>query len=211
MQALMYGYKHAGISLVCSFVQWDERIGNSRTKANAHRPMLIPFYISSVESQKGVIATQKMFCREPERRYCCTKSMAIAPFWFSTEHLWSAIAPFWLSADNIIMCPAEGHDLMRRSAGNASFCEIWHLVQPITDWSFVCLVCWNFIPSKVLSLNIISCNSIYNANRSFKLWEFYRSRSSAGNKQIMHIVSFSAQSAHMFMSFCPPPPPKKKN
>ena len=27
--------------------------------------------------------------------------MAIAPFWFSTEHLWSAIAPFWLSADEM--------------------------------------------------------------------------------------------------------------
>ena len=27
--------------------------------------------------------------------------MAIAPFWFSTEHLWSAITPFWLSTDDI--------------------------------------------------------------------------------------------------------------
>ena len=38
---------------------------------------------------------------EPEGRYCCTKSMAIAPFWFSTEHLWAAITPFWLSTDDI--------------------------------------------------------------------------------------------------------------
>ena len=38
---------------------------------------------------------------EPEGRYCCTKSMAIAPFWFSTEHRWSAITPFWLSTDEM--------------------------------------------------------------------------------------------------------------
>ena len=42
-----------------------------------------------------------MFHWEPEGRYHCTKSMATAPFWFSTEHRWSALAPFWLSADNI--------------------------------------------------------------------------------------------------------------
>ena len=41
-----------------------------------------------------------MFCWEPEGRYCGTKSMAIAPFWFSTEYRWSALAPFWLSADD---------------------------------------------------------------------------------------------------------------
>ena len=50
-------------------------------------------------------------CWEPEGRYCRFKDrsvenqkgaitvqqcMAIAPFWFSTEHLWSAITPFWL-------------------------------------------------------------------------------------------------------------------
>ena len=27
---------------------------------------------------------------------------AIAPFWFSTEHLWAAITPFWLSNDDMI-------------------------------------------------------------------------------------------------------------
>ena len=31
---------------------------------------------------------------------CCTKSMAIAPFWFSTEHHWIALKPFWFSADD---------------------------------------------------------------------------------------------------------------
>ena len=42
-----------------------------------------------------------MFHWEPKGGYCCTKSMAIAPFWFSTEHLWFAIAPFWLSTDDM--------------------------------------------------------------------------------------------------------------
>ena len=56
--------------------------------------------ISSAESQKGVIADQKMFHWEPEGRYCCTNSMAIAPFWFSTEHHWCAITPFWLSTEH---------------------------------------------------------------------------------------------------------------
>ena len=57
-------------------------------------------YIPSVESQKGVIAAQRCSVENQKGRYCCAKSMAIAPFWFLTEHLWSAIAPFWLSADD---------------------------------------------------------------------------------------------------------------
>ena len=40
-----------------------------------------------------------MFRWEPEGRYCCKKPMAIAPFWFSTEHGWTALTPFWFSAD----------------------------------------------------------------------------------------------------------------
>ena len=40
---------------------------------------------------------------EPEGCYCCTKSMVIAPFWFSMEHLWIMIAPFWLSTDDILL------------------------------------------------------------------------------------------------------------
>ena len=41
-----------------------------------------------VENQKGAIAG--------------TKSMAIAPFWLLTEHLWIARVLFWLSTDDII-------------------------------------------------------------------------------------------------------------
>ena len=42
-----------------------------------------------------------MFRWEPEGRYRCTKSMVIAPFWFSTEHCRLALTPFWLSSDDI--------------------------------------------------------------------------------------------------------------
>ena len=39
----------------------------------------------------------KMFRWEPEGRYHHRLCTAIAPFWFSTEHVWLVIAPFWLS------------------------------------------------------------------------------------------------------------------
>ena len=35
--------------------------------------------------------------------------MAILPFWFSTEHLWSAITPFWLLTDDM----SETHNRSR--------------------------------------------------------------------------------------------------
>ena len=34
---------------------------------------------------------------EPEGRYCHSLCIAIAPFWFSTEHLLTLLMPFWLS------------------------------------------------------------------------------------------------------------------
>ena len=57
--------------------------------------------VSSVESHKGVNAVQRCPHWEPEGRYCCTNSMALAPFWFSTVHCWTALIPFWLSADDM--------------------------------------------------------------------------------------------------------------
>ena len=55
-----------------------------------------------MNSQKGVTADQRCSGWEPEGRYCHWLCTAIAPFWFSTEHLWAAIMPFWLSTDNLI-------------------------------------------------------------------------------------------------------------
>ena len=44
----------------------------------------------------------KMFCWEPEGCYHHGICTAIAPFWFSTEHLsWILIVPFWLSTDDV--------------------------------------------------------------------------------------------------------------
>ena len=68
----------------------------------------------------------------------------------------------------------------------------WHLLQAIANSSFVCFICRNFIPSKILSSNIISYNVIHNANGIFKSWEFYRLCPFARNKQSVHIVSFLA-------------------
>ena len=52
---------------------------------------------------EGRYQYSKMFRWEPEGRYnCCTKSKAIAPFWFSTEHFGIVITPFLLSTDDIV-------------------------------------------------------------------------------------------------------------
>ena len=59
--------------------------------------------ISSVESQKGVISFQRCSIENQKGAItACTKSMAMAPFWFSAEHLWPAIMSFWLSSDDIL-------------------------------------------------------------------------------------------------------------
>ena len=49
---------------------------------------------------EGRYQYSKMFRWEPEGHYRCIKSMVIAPFLFSTEHLWILIAPLWLSTDD---------------------------------------------------------------------------------------------------------------
>ena len=50
---------------------------------------------------RRTLSISKDILLEPEGRYHCTMSMAIGPFWFSTEHLWITIAPFWLSTDGM--------------------------------------------------------------------------------------------------------------
>ena len=50
----------------------------------------------------------KMFHWEPEGHYHCTKSMAIAPFWFSTEHRCSFNALLILSLRHIVSWEPEG-------------------------------------------------------------------------------------------------------
>ena len=54
---------------------------------------------SSVESQKGVNTVSPCFVENQKGAItACTKSMAIAPFWFSNEHRYhryTSLTPFW--------------------------------------------------------------------------------------------------------------------
>ena len=70
----------------------------NRTSLNSDSALLALNWWSVVE---GCYQYSKMFHCEPEGGYCCT-IVVIAPFWFSTEHLWIVIAPFWLSTDDML-------------------------------------------------------------------------------------------------------------
>ena len=93
---------------------------------------------------------------------------------------------------------------------HASFCRELIVLPGACIWSldtyfnlspiYHLYVCQNFIPSKILSSNIISCNLIYNANGIFKLWEFYCSCPSARNKQSVHIASIPPGRTHSRLS-----------
>ena len=60
------------------------------------------FYTSSVKSQKGINAVQRWSIENQKGAIAIKRSMVIAPFWFSTEHDWTALTPFWPSADNLV-------------------------------------------------------------------------------------------------------------
>ena len=51
---------------------------------------------------RRALTISKMFRGEPEGPYRCTKSTAIAPFWFSTEHHWTSLTPLWHSTDDAL-------------------------------------------------------------------------------------------------------------
>ena len=67
----------------------------------------------------------------------------------------------------------------------------WHLLQPIINLYVLSVKTSH--QARFCLLNIISCNFIYNNDGIFKLWEFYHSHPSTGNKQSVHIVSFPAR------------------
>ena len=76
-------------------------------------------YIISWEPE-GRHQSSRMFRWEPEGRYRITKSMAIALFWFSTEHVWMKIKdqssrmfrwePEGRYRSTNVVCPAEGRE-----------------------------------------------------------------------------------------------------
>ena len=101
-------------------------------------------------------------------------------------------ALFGKSLHSIIGCRAEQRERMHRFAGKWLFCQshAFEFLTPTSSYrqlSFACFICRNFIPSKILSSNIISYNFIYNANGMFKLWELYCSHPFAGIKHSLHM------------------------
>ena len=93
---------------------------------------------------------------------------------------------------NIVGCPEERHKCLHSFAGNSSFCQA-HAFEVLTPTStyrqgIICMFYLSkFIPSNILSSNVIFCNFVYNANGIFKSWEFYRSLPFAGNKCSIHV------------------------
>ena len=55
---------------------------------------------SSAESKKGINAVQRCSV-ENQKGAIAVQSVAIVPFWFWTEHLWTALMPFLPSADEL--------------------------------------------------------------------------------------------------------------
>ena len=103
----------------------------------------------SVESQKGIIIIAvHMFHWVPEGCYH-TKSMTIVPFWFSTEHCWTALMPFWFSTEHCwtALRPfwLSANELSRLSiSGPRIFCG------SIMHWQLICIESW-------IQRNIESC------------------------------------------------------
>ena len=56
-----------------------------------------------LRARRGSINIKRCSVENQNGRYHCTKSLAIALFCFSTEHLWILIAPFQLSTDDIFI------------------------------------------------------------------------------------------------------------
>ena len=54
-----------------------------------------------LRARKALKYQYSKMCWDPEGHYCCIKSIAIVPFWFSMEHLWILIAPFWYSVEHL--------------------------------------------------------------------------------------------------------------
>ena len=68
-----------------------------------------------------------MFHWEPEGRYRHRHCTAIAPFWFSTEHLWIVIATFLLSTDSkfMVLCRSVISKTMISHSSNVKFWSLY--------------------------------------------------------------------------------------
>ena len=72
-------------------------------------PMILSYGHSVSWEPEGRYQYLKMFSWELEGGYHYAKSMVIAPFWFSTEHIWIVIVPFWLSTDDSMYVQYDAH------------------------------------------------------------------------------------------------------
>ena len=68
----------------------------------------------------------------------------------------------------------------------------WHLLQPIANLSFVCLISRKFIPSKIFFLQISIPAILFTLLMAFLEWESYPTCPFAENKQRIRIVNFPA-------------------
>ena len=79
--------------------------------------------------------------------------MAIAPFWFSTDHLWSAIVPFWLSADKVIGVLQHGGEWVKSC--NAAIKDPWSM-QLVTLPFPNLMICYSWNKMSTKSKQLIS-------------------------------------------------------
>ena len=84
--------------------------GGWKAGLKVHRDANLDVYALSHVSwgPEGHYQYSKMLCWEPEGCYRCTKSMVIAPFWFSKEHLCiysdsTLLALNWLYKNKVIL------------------------------------------------------------------------------------------------------------
>ena len=96
-----------------------------------------------------------MLCLEPEGCSRCTKSMAIAPFWFSMEHHLTAIMPFWFSADNLC---GYVHSCL---CFYLHFVSIWYMCLLVRGYMHVCVcVCVCVCVSVCVCVCVCLCVSV---------------------------------------------------
>ena len=75
-------------SATCDFI----RLTNACHAGSSNQWLWIGEQATSVERQKGLSTIQgRSVENQNQWRYPCTKYMAIAPFWFSTEHCWAPL------------------------------------------------------------------------------------------------------------------------
>ena len=91
---------------------------------------------------------------QPQGHYCHRFCAAIAPFWFSTEHHWTALSPFWLSPDYIIFKFNHiQHCLLfffcwrtcRLTRMNLSSCPWSTISSPASCWTKLATLTWRLL------------------------------------------------------------------